>query len=315
MMAAALALFNIFVFPGLLFVAAFGLIAEYIDRKLYAKMQNRVGPPWFQPLADFIKLAAKQDFIPGEADTGVFKFMPIIAMTSIITSFLYIPLWSSQALFSFKGDLIVVLYLLTVPTLTYFLGGWYSRSVFSMIGAARSIKQLFAYEIPLFVSILAPAMLADTWSLSGMSEFYSMHPLAGLFNVVGFVIALISLLGKLEKVPFDIPEAETEIVAGAFTEYSGRLLGLFKLAIDMELVVGASLLAAVFLPFGMHCQPLIGFALYLVKVLFVISLVSLLRTVFARLRIDQMISFCWKIVAPVAFLQFVADLILKGVYK
>src|SRR5512147_2346756 len=102
------ALFNIFVFPGLLFVAAFGLIAEYIDRKLCAKLQNRVGPPWFQPLADFIKLAAKEDFIPGEADTGVFKFMPVLAMTAIITSFLYIPIWSTQALFSFKGDLIVV---------------------------------------------------------------------------------------------------------------------------------------------------------------------------------------------------------------
>lgn len=309
------ALFNIFVFPGLLFVAAFGLMAEYIDRKLCAKLQNRVGPPWFQPLADFIKLAAKEDVVPEDADSGVFKIMPVIAMTAIITAFLYIPMWSSEALFSFKGDLIVVLYLLTVPTLTYFLGGWYSRSVFSMLGAARSVTQLFAYEIPLFVSILAPAMLADTWSLSRISEFFSIHPWAGLFNLIGFVIALVALLGKLEKVPFDIPEAETEIVAGAFTEYSGRLLGLFRLAIDMELVVGSSLLAAVFLPYGLHYGPAIGFVLYIVKVLFVIALVSLLRTVFARLRIDQMISFCWKVVAPVAFLQFLADLILKGVLR
>jgi NADH-quinone oxidoreductase subunit H len=236
-------------------------------------------------------------------------------MTSIITAFLYIPLWSTQALFSFKGDLVVVMYLLTIPTLTYFLGGWYSRSVYSMIGAARSVTQLFAYEIPLFLSILAPAMLADTWSLSGMAEYFSTHPWSLAFNAVGFVIALVALLGKLEKVPFDIPEAETEIVAGAFTEYSGRLLALFRMAIDMELIVGASLLAAVFLPFGMNFGPVPGFILYLLKVLAIIAMISLLRTIFARLRIDQMIAFCWKVVAPIAFLQFLADLIIKGVHS
>ncbi len=309
------ALFNIFVFPGFLFVAAFGLTAEYVDRKLYALMQNRIGPPWFQPLADFIKLSAKEDVVPQNADTLVFKLMPIIAMTSILTAFLYIPMWGSKALFAFKGDLVVVVYLLTVPTLTYFLGGWYSRSIYSMIGAARSLTQLFAYEIPLFLSILAPAMLADTWSLSEMSVYFSTHPWAILFNLAGFVIAIIALLGKLEKVPFDIPEAETEIVAGAFTEYSGRLLAIFRLAVDMELVVGASLLAAVFLPFGLNYGPAAGFALYIVKVLFVIGLISLARTIVARLRIDQMINFCWKVIAPLAFLQFIADLILKGVNR
>jgi NADH-quinone oxidoreductase subunit H len=309
------ALLNIFIFPGFLFIAAFGLAAEYVDRKFCAKLQNRVGPPWFQPVADFIKLVAKEDIIPEHADPTIFTLMPLIAITAIITSFFYIPMWSTQALFSFKGDLVVVLYLLTIPTLTYFLGGWYSRSVFSMIGAARSVTQLFAYEIPLFLSILAPAMLADTWSLSGMSQYFSEHPLFGLFNAVGFLIAIVALLGKLEKVPFDIPEAETEIVAGAFTEYSGRLLALFRLAIDMELVVGASLIAAVFLPFGMHLTPGLGFVVYLVKVLFIILLVSLFRTIFARLRIDQMISFCWKYVAPIAFLQLLVDLIIKGAHR
>ena len=101
--------------------------------------------------------------------------------------------------------------------------------------------------------------------------------------------------------PFDIPEAETEIVAGSFTEYSGRLLALFRLAIDIEMVVGASLLAAVFLPFGLTFGPVVGFVLYLVKVLFVVALLSLLRTMFARLRIDQMINFCWKYCGPGGF--------------
>jgi NADH-quinone oxidoreductase subunit H len=240
--------------------------------------------------------------------------MPVVALAAVVTAFMYIPMWGTQALFSFTGDVIVVIYLLTIPTFTFFLGGWYSRSVFSMIGAARSITQLFAYEIPLFLSILAPAMLANTWSLSEMTVYYSAHPLFCLFNIVGFGIALTCLLGKLEKVPFDIPEAETEIVAGSFTEYSGRLLAIFRLAIDMELVVGASLLAAVFLPFGLGLGPIVGFIFYIIKVLFVVALLSVFRSIFARLRLDQMISFCWKYMAPLAFAQLLADLIIKGVH-
>ena len=146
-----------------------------------------------------------------------------------------------------------------------------------------------------------------------MAAFYGEHPAYAAFNVIGLVVALVALLGKLERVPFDIPEAETEIVAGSFTEYSGRLLALFRLAIDVEMVVGASLMAAVFLPFGLDLGPYAGFVLYLVKVLAVVALIALLRTLMARLRIDQMIDFCWKIVAPVALAQVVINLVAKGV--
>ena len=238
--------------------------------------------------------------------------MPSIAFTATLTAFFCIPLWQTQSVYPFSSDLIVVLYLLTIPTLTFFLGGWYARSVFSMIGAARAIIQLFAYEIPLFLSILAPAMLAGTLSLSEMTVFYSHHPWLVLLNLMNFAIALVALLGKLEKTPFDIPEAETEIVAGTFTEYSGRLLAFFRIAIDMEMVAGSSLLAAVFLPFGFNLGPALGFILYLAKVLFVVALLSLARTIFARLRIDQMINLCWKYIAPAAFLLLVVDLIVKG---
>ena len=218
------ALFQILIFPGLLFLVALALAAEFVDRKLYARLQNRLGPPWFQPLADLIKLLAKQEVVPDLADKFMFVVTPMFALTAAVTASFYIPIWSHQALCSFPGDVIVVLYLLTIPTITFFLGGWYSRSVYSMIGAARSIMQLFAYEIPLFLAILAPALLAGTWSLSGMSLFYAHRPLLSLLNLLGLAIALVALLGKLERVPFDAPEAETEIVAGTFTEYSGRLL-------------------------------------------------------------------------------------------
>jgi NADH-quinone oxidoreductase subunit H len=121
----------------------------------------------------------------------------------------------------------------------------------------------------------------------------------------------VALQGKLERVPFDIPEAETEIVGGTFTEYSGRLLAMFRLAIDIEAVVGASLLAAVFLPFGLHLGPVAGFVLYLLKVFFVVMLLALLRTVMARLRIEQMVGFCWKWVTPVAILQIMINIVLS----
>jgi len=304
---------KILVFPGFLFLTVFGLAVEYFDRKLHARLQNRIGPPWFQPLADFIKLAAKEDVIPEDANPRMFKMMPVFALTSTVTAFFYIPLWQQGGMFSFTGDLVVVLYLLTIPTLSFFLGGWYSTSLYSKIGAVRSITQLFAYEVPLFISILSPALLADSWSLKEIAIFYTAHPWYWMFNLLGFFVSLVALLGKLEKVPFDIAEAETEIVAGTFTEYSGRLLALFKLGIDIETIVGASLLAAVFLPFGLTLGPALGFMLYIIKVLFIVALLTLARTVLARLRIDQMMELCWRYIAPMAFVQLLASLVLKGV--
>jgi NADH-quinone oxidoreductase subunit H len=308
-------LLQMLIFPGLLFLFVLGLAMEFADRKLYARLQNRIGPPWFQPFADFIKLCAKEDIIPEEADPVMFRLMPVFALAAVVTAIFYIPIWGTQALFAFKGDLIVVIYLLTIPTLTFFLAGWHSTSLFSMIGATRTLTQLFAYEVPLFMAILAPALLAGTWSLSEMTAFYDQHPAYAAFNIIGLVVALIALQGKLERVPFDIPEAETEIVGGTFTEYSGRLLALFRIAIDIEAVVGASLIAAVFLPFGFGLGPELGFALYLLKVLAVIALLALLRTVLARLRIEQMVIFCWRIVAPAALLQLLINLILSGALR
>jgi len=305
----------ILIFPGLLFLSASGMILEYVDRKLYAKFQNRVGPPWFQPFADFIKLLAKEDIVPEEAEKKMFKSLPFFALAATVTSFVYIPIWGTNALFSFNGDVIVVLYLLSIPTLTFFLAGYSSHSLFSLVGAVRALTQFFAYEVPLFLTILSSALLAGTWSISEMSVFYNQHHWYWLFNLLGFGLAIIALLGKLEKVPFDIPEAETEVVGGTFTEYSGRLLAFFRLTIDIEVVVCAALLAAVFLPFGMDLNPVIGFVLFILKVLSIVALLSLARTVFARLRIDQMVNFSWKYIAPLSFLQLIINVILQGVIK
>jgi NADH-quinone oxidoreductase subunit H len=309
----AMSLVNILIFPGLLFLGAFGLVAEYVDRKLYARMQNRIGPPWFQPLADLIKLSAKEDLIPAEANPAMFKFMPILAMAAVLTAFLHMPLWSAKPIVSFDGSVVVVVYLLTIPTLAFFLAGWFSTSLYATIGAIRTLTQLFAYEVPLLLAVLSPALLAGTWSLQGMAEFYGRNPALVPVNIIGFLVALVALQGKLERVPFDIPEAETEIVGGTFTEYSGRLLGMFRLAIDMEAVAGCSLIAAVFLPFGLGLPAAVGIPLYVLKVLLALALLAVLRTVTARLRIDQMVKFCWKYLAPAALVQLLASLFLNGV--
>lgn len=307
------ALFAILVFPGLLFLSSFGLVAEYVDRILYARLQNRQGPPWFQPTADFIKLLGKETILPEEAHPAVFSALPLVTLAAVVTAVLYVPTWGLRAPFAFEGDLVVVVYLLTIPTLAFFLAGWASTSLYSMVGAVRSLTMLFAYEVPLYMALLAPALLAGTWSLSGMAAYYDAHPFHALTNLLGFAVALVALQGKLEKVPFDLPEAETEIVGGTFTEYSGRLLAFFRMALDVEAVVGATLLAAVFLPWGLGVHWALGLALYLVKILFILALVALARTLFARLRIDQMVDFCWRYLLPAALVQLLLSVVLSGV--
>lgn len=305
--------FSLLVFPGLLFSVAVGLALQFVDRKLHARLQNRIGPPWFQPLADLIKLLAKESIVPERADRRMFFLAPLAALSAAVTAIVCVPLWRVQALYAFQGDLIVVFYLLTIPAMALFLAGWSATSLYSTIGAVRCLTQLFAYEVPFFLGLLAPCILADTWSLSAVAAFYGEQPLFLLVNVIGFGVALIALLGKLEKVPFDIPDAETEIVAGPLTEFSGWTLALFRLTFDVELFVGASLLAAVFMPFGMGLPVWAAFGVYILRVLAIVALVTLLRTLFARLRIEQMVSFCWKYLAPAALFQIVISLCCKAV--
>jgi NADH-quinone oxidoreductase subunit H len=144
-----LELINVLIFPGFLFLSMCSLVLEFVDRKLYARFQNRIGPPWYQPLADFIKLFTKETIIPAEADKGMFSMLPIVALTSASTAFLYIPIWGIHSLFPFNGDLIVVMYFLTIPTLTFALAGWDSTSLYSTLGSVRTLTQVFAYEVPL----------------------------------------------------------------------------------------------------------------------------------------------------------------------
>lgn len=305
-------LIKILVFPGFLFLIAYSLLLEFVDRKLYARFQNRVGPPWYQPLADYIKLFSKETIIPSDADKGMFKLLPVFAFASAATAFIYIPVWNTSSVYPFKGDLIVVLYFLTIPTLTFALAGWDSKSLYSALGSVRTLTQVFAYEVPLFMALLAPAMLADNWSVSGIAAYFSRHPLYSLLNIPGLIVAIIAAQGKLERAPFDTPGAETEIVAGTFTEYSGRLLALFRMTLNVEMVVIASLISAIFIPFA-AANPVIGFLVYILKTLFIVFILAAIRALMARLRIEQMVDFCWRYLAPIALLQILIDLMTEGV--
>jgi len=304
-------LLAILVFPGFLFLMVYAFALEFVDRKVYARLQNRRGPPWFQPLADSIKLLGKETVIPNEANRFLFMILPIIALAASATAFLYVPVWGVRSLLPFPGDIVVILYLLTIMPLTFFLAGWNSSSMYAAIGSQRVLTQLFAYEAPLFMAILGPALLSDNWSLSGVASFYAQRPLLALLNLPGFFVALLATQGKLERVPFDSPEAETEIVGGAFVEYGGRMFAVFHLAIGVETVVLLTIIADVFLPF-FHANPVIGFLIFIAKTLVLLFLLVVVRAITTRLRIEQMVRFCWMVLAPMALLQLAIDLIAKG---
>ena len=149
-------------FPGFAFQFVFSTFLEWMDRKFYARMQNRRGPLYtgyqgmLQPVADIFKLFFKEDIVPAGADRFMFSLMPILGLAAVVTAGLYIPVWLFTPYNSFEGDLIVVLYLLSIPSLVLFLAGWFSVSPFSLIGATRVLTQLFAYEVPFFLALLTP---------------------------------------------------------------------------------------------------------------------------------------------------------------
>lgn len=307
-------LFDILVYPGLLFLAAAGLASDWLDRKLYARMQNRVGPPWFQPLADFVKLVSKETIIPKAVDSFLFKILPYIAVAAVVAAAMMIPFDSSLALVSFQGDLIVAAYLLTIPIMCFFLIGWYSSSPYAAVGSMRVLTQFFAYEVPLVLVLIGPAIVAGSWNISDIAYYYYLNPAMMLVNLLGLAVALITIQGKLERVPFDIPHAETEIVGGVFTEYSGKLYGFTRLAVSMEMVVVAALISAVFLGGSLGFEGFAGFMVFAVKFLAIIFISALIRSLMARVRIEQMVNFCWRILTPLAILQIIITILVRAHY-
>lgn len=307
-------LFHILIFPGFVFLMAAGLFVGWVDRKLVARFQSRVGPPFYQPFADLIKLLAKEDIIPENASRAMFTAMPVVGFASVIAAVIYIPLWGTHAVQSFNGDLIVVLYLLTLPAFSLFLGGWYSANPFATIGASRVLTQLFGYEVPFLLACLGPAVAANSWDMSVIAQYQASNNWLVLWVPVSFLVAIISLIGKLERVPFDIPQAKTEIVTGPEVEYTGRRLALIKMMFLIETVVASAMIAALFLG-GYHFWGIpyasmnpwlagtIGMIVLSVKILAIVFFLSVARAALARLRIEQMVQWCLVYLGIPALLQ------------
>jgi NADH-quinone oxidoreductase subunit H len=314
-----IAIVNLIVFPGFIFLFFYSLFCEFIDRKAYARFQNRVGPPLFQPWADFFKLLSKEGLVPEKADSKTFTAIPIFGIAAVVTAFLYIPIWSASSVYPFTGDIIVVAYLLTLPALLLFLAGWHSTNPFSIVGGFRVLTQLFGYEVPFFLAILSPALVTGIWSLSAIVNYQLEHVWFIAWLPLSFIVAIISLVGKLERIPFDIPTAEQEIVAGPLVEYSGGRLALLRLMVNIEMVAGAALISAIFLAGfdipGVHLlgipAAIVGFVAFVIKTLLIVFILACIRALFARLRIEQMVTMCLKWLAPIAIVQLLITVGLK----
>ncbi|MFH1786478.1 MAG: complex I subunit 1 family protein [archaeon] len=268
-----------------------GLVLQGIDRKLTARMQNRIGPPILQPYYDFMKLIQKRDIIPD--NVGV--FFTIFPILTLVASLCVLPFLS---LISFKGDIIVTLYLLLMISAFLALSGFASGSPFGTIGAWREIMMVIGYELPLVVAVVAVIMDAGSLSLSQIASSAHFLPFA-------FAAFLISTQAKLARSPFHIPDAETEIVAGIHTEYSGVRLAMLNLSAAVDLFIMVVLAVMLFLspPTWYY------FAGYSLAILFVLTTVKVIT---GRLRIDQMIRFFWFIVGPIALIDLLRVLFLAA---
>lgn len=303
------ALCQLLVFPGLLFLVCSGLAFQWMDRRVSARLQGRFGPPWFQPLADFIKLLAKEDTLPLGAHEIACAVLPIASFASVLSAATYVPV-AGQDVFSFAGDLIVVVFLLSIPTLAFFLAGWFSLSIYSVVGGNRSLLQYFAYEVPFLMALGGTAVLNGSWSIAEIAVRQAQSSWSLFSQPVGFLVAVVALIGKLKRPPFDIPKAKTEISAGPLTEFSGRKLALWYLTRDIEAVVGVFLLVNLFL--GGGGGGLGSAAAFVAKALFLLLGLSVASVLYARLRIDQLVQLGWKVLAPLALLQLLATVLTGG---
>jgi len=271
-----------------------GLLAMWVDRKVTARLQFRVGPPWYQNFADLAKLAGKEVLIPAKANFFLFVSAPVVSVIAAITS-------GTILLFALKtgvgspADIILLLYLLIIPSLAIILGGSASGNVLASVGISREIKILLGYELPFICALIIPALRSGvTTSLVNIINFQNTNGiiLGSFSGVIGFLIAIFSLQGKIGFVPFDLAEAETEIAGGAFIEYSGILLGLFKLTRAILLIVGPLFLICLYFG-GINFSSFTGIVLGVLKYVLILILFILIKNTNPRLRIDQALKFYW----------------------
>jgi len=300
-------IFSFLIFPGFLFTAVIGCLASWIDRKVTARVQWRVGPPILQPFYDLVKLSGKETIVPRGGAKLTFLTTPIVALSAItlVSTLTWRVLLSPQT--TFIGDLIVVIYLLTIPSIALIISGAASGNPLASLGASREMKLILGYELPFILAIFVPVIkaggiirLGDLLAWQRVNHIF----LGSLSGFIAFIVAILCMQAKLGLVPFDAPEAETEIIAGPYIEYSGTPLALYKLTRWMMLFVVPMFLVLIFMG-GINFS---GWHILwgILKYVLLLVIIVLMRNTNPRLRIDQAMKFFW---GPITGLAIIATIL------
>ncbi len=295
-------LFHLFVFPGMLFTGVLGLFVGWYDRKLSARVQFRVGPPLFQNFNDFFKLLGKETIIVKEAVKSVFIIAPLaaFAILTLISTIIGLALFYQRG---FGGDIFVVMYLTMTFSVMVILGGSATGNVYSSIGAGREMKLLLADELAFILVLLVP-IIKSGYQLR-FDQILAVQQTSGAFigsasGIIAFIIGMLCIQAKMTLAPFNIPEAETEIVEGPFMEYSGPLLAFWKLNHYMMYVIFPFLLILLFWG-GFQLQG-IGILWAVLKYVLIVTVMIIIKNTNPRIRIDTALNFFWRYASPVAFI-------------
>ena len=304
--------FRIVVFPGFTFVALYAAIAGLWERKLLAKMQLRVGPLYagkfegiLQPIADVLKLLFKELVIPRVVDRFFFIAAPLLTVTIATAAIAVIPVTERWVIARSDVGVLVIFAVLGFFPITALMAAWSSNSRYPMLGGLRALHQMVAYEIPLILSVLAPVVFAGSLNLIDIVEKQSSIWFALLAPLSALTFYICSL-AELERIPFDLPEAEPELVSGWLTEYGGMNFGLILgIAVYIKLYVLSALFTTLFLGGWLGPQPLPPEFWFIFKTFIVTTFLLIPRGVFPRLRIDLLLRQSWAVYFIFALINLV----------
>ena len=315
-------LINIFMLLGV-FLTLFALISV-LERKILARMQNRYGPnrvgPFglFQPIADGIKMLIKEDIVPARADKLVHFLAPVLLAAVAILTLGVIPYGRNMTPFAIDGGILFFFAVGSVTELAVFMAGWASNNKFSMLGAMRAIAQMFSYELPLIITVLPVVMVVGSLMpdriVAAQAEYtFGIVPRWFVFTPWGFtafILFFVSGLVESNRTPFDVPEGESEIVAGHMTEYSGFKYATFFMAEYLGMFAVSGLAVSLFLG-GWHAPVRLleivpSYVWFFLKLSALLFVYIWLRATLPRTRIDQMMNIAWKFMLPMAFTCVIA---------
>jgi NADH-quinone oxidoreductase subunit H len=298
------------------------------ERKLLGRMQARYGPNragplgYLQPLADVVKLIFKEDFVPDGANRVLFQVAPLISVVAAITAIAMIPFGDPVHIDGYRIQLvgadvsIGLLVLFALSGIAFYgliLGGWASGNKYSLLGAARSAAQLVSYEVAMGLSVVGVLMISRSLSLVAIVHGQEASTWYVLFQPVGFVIFLIAAVAETNRAPFDLPEAESELVAGYLTEYAGLKFAMLQLGEYINMIIVSALGATLFL--GGYLGPwLPGFVWLIIKIAVLLFGFIWLRATLPRLRYDQLMRFGWKVLLPIATANLVVTAVIVAVF-